>query len=266
MEVFDIVFNRSSIYDTLFFNIQAVTQYRDYKEMEEANPQMASEWRKIASSKYKTNLASDDTILESYGSRAVLYPEFTKIVAITYATVEFKGGELTRHIRKIVDENEYEIVRKFRNYLLQRSSDAIQSKPPLFPTLCGYNIINNDLPLLMKRMMFHRKKIHGETESDLIPLILKKYLRDKPWDSNIVDLHNLWRFNGMVPLPLSSINYFLDLKTNVNDILPPNEISSHYWGMILNGSDSKEAMEEIALQSANVTNLSIQIFNELRQM
>lgn len=258
MEVFDIAFNKSSVYETIFFNIQSVTEYRTFRDLENAEPKKAHEWRKIASTKYRVELSNEDAVDASYGSKAVLYPEFSKIIAITHAQVKAEGGKLVREMHKKIGE-ELDIIRRFRNYLLQVSAEGAQSTPVYFPTLCGYNIINNDIPLFIKRIYKYRDQFEG----DLIPYILKKYLKDKPWDTNIVDLHNLWRMNGMLPVPLSAICQFLDLKINVEEIMSPADLSALYWGMSI--STQEDAVETVALQSANITNLSIQILNELRK-
>ena len=158
-----------------------------------------------------------------------------------------------------MDADEFKVVSAFNNYLLQKSRDGIQSSPQYFPALCGHNIINNDIPLFIKRLIAHRDKF--ENKNDIIPFILKKHLKSKPWDANVVDTVNLWKFNSISNTPLSMIGDFLGLKRTV-DLLQMDELSAYYWANV--GENEQETLDFIALQSANQTNLTIQLVNELR--
>ena len=178
MEVFDIVFNKQKIYETLFFNIKSVSTYGDVRDLKENEPEVFKQWETICKTKYNVNrmgLPGDDAYLmllnDSYVEKAMYYPEFSKIVAITYATVYVEDGQLKRHFKKIVNPDEFEIIKVFNDVLTQISSDGVQSNPQYFPTLCGHNIINNDIPLYLKRLIAFRNEF--ESKENLIPLILK---------------------------------------------------------------------------------------------
>lgn len=267
MELFEIVFNKTSIYESLFFNIKSVAAFPDVYKFKESEPELFKQWELIAKAKYQINYTGNNEeaymlmLNDAYVAKAVFYPEFSKIVAITYATLESSDGKLVRHFKKIVNNDEFEVVKTFQEVLLQISSDGVNSNPQYFPTLCGHNIINNDIPLFVKRLTHNRNKF--EDKMDLLPFILKRHLQAKPWDANVVDTMNLWKFNGVSNTPLSMIADFLGLKRNT-DLLQMDELSKYYWKNI--DKNVNETLEFVALQSANQTNLVIQILNELRYL
>lgn len=267
MELFELVFNESTVYESLFFNIKSVSAYSNVQKLLENEPEMYKQWELISRAKYRLGYDIDDDesylmmLNDIYTEKAMFYPEFSKIVAITYATLESSEGKLVRHFKKIINNDEFEVIKAFQKVLLQISSDGVNSTPQYLPTLCGHNIINNDIPLFIKRLIHHRDNFEDKT--NLLPFILKKHLQSKPWDANIIDTMNLWKFNGISNTPLSTISDFAGLKKNI-DILGMNELSKYYWDNIDKNTD--DTLEFVALQSANETNMVIQIMNELRSL
>lgn len=267
MEIFDTLFNKASIYDMLFFNVKHVSKYPTFQEFKETEPDMAKQWEFLAMTKYGTNDIEGipEAMNDCYQNKSIYYPEFSKIVAITYATLESDNGKLKRNLKRISYHNEFNVINIFNNVLLKLSSDGIKSTPQYFPTLCGHNIINNDIPLYIKRLLSHRNDF--EHKDNIIPFILKNYLKSKPWDSNVLDTINVWKYNGMSNTPLSVITEFLGLKRTV-EIDEMGDLSKKYWNLREKEKDSEvktdEALEYVSLQSATQTNLVVQLINELR--
>jgi len=144
--------------------------------------------------------------------------------------------------------------------LYQLSSEGTKSSPPFFPILCGHNILSYDIPLLIKRFLIHRDKFQTNNE---LPLILKRTLNIKPWESGVIDTVNVWKFNGFDNTSLMLISDFLELKKTV-DLLSAPELSKYYWNNIK--EKPAETLEFVSLQSATQTNLVIQLMNLLRQL
>lgn len=264
MELFQLVFNKGAIYDSLFLNIKSVVAHPSLMEFKEKEPELYKQWEVIAKGKYKyseTDLPEANVAIldDLYRAKGMYYPEFSKIVAITFAEVKAVDGELKRSLHRIVNEDEFSVISDFNNILLQYSRDGRQSSPEYYPTLCGHNIINYDLPLYIKRLIHHRNRFEDKT--DLIPYMLKKHLSSKPWDANVMDTANLWKFNSISNTPLSMICDFMGLKRTV-DLLQTDELSQYYWENIVKDKDA--TLEFIGLQSANQTNLVIQLINEMR--
>ena len=258
-ELFDTVFNPQAIYETLFFNIKPVLAYRNLEELEKENQPMYERWKYLARTKYNEKYPEDTKAQTVYEENAVYYPEFTRIVAISYATLYAEDGTLKRYLKKIVNEDEVVVISEFMNELSQLSSDGVKSSPKYFPTLCGHNVLKHDIPLLLKRFIVNRDKI----KNNKVPYILKHVLNLKPWEAGVVDTVNVWKFNGYDNTPLMLIADFLGLKKSV-DLLPLPEVSRKYWELV--DENPEEALKFVSLQSATQTNFVIQLMNELRQL
>ena len=256
MELFDTVFNRQSIYETFFLNIKGVLECPSLNLLEKENKPLYDRWIYFASSKY------DDLHLlnpeNCYQKKAIWYPENCKIVAITYAIVYLEDGQFQRQFKKIVNDKEELVIATFIDELKAISKDGELSTPKNFPHLCGHNIINYDIPFLIKRYIKHNISIEENKE---IPLVLKRILGSKPWDVDIIDTINVWKFNGIGAGSLMLVADYLGLKKSVG-LLDHTELSEYYWDNI--GKNKKKTLDDIALQSATQTNLIIQLMNHLR--
>lgn len=255
MSLFDDVFNKASIYDTFFFNVNYVLEYPNIKELEKNNINLYNCWLNQPINKYLDSGGVEST----YNEKAINYPEFVKIVAITYGTIYMDGYKLKRHFKKIVGDDENVVLNTFINVLSLISSDGIKSTPNYFPILCGYDITKIDIPILIKRFLYKKENMESKT----LPYILKRALTLKPWESGVIDVVNVWKFNGGGGITLETISNYMGLKKTVN-LLTPKEISNYYWDNIETKPD--DTLEYISLQSATTTNLVIQLMNDLRQI
>lgn len=259
-ELFDDVFDARKVYEKLYFNVKSVLIQPKLAVLEKENKPLYDRWLYLERTKYKPETQSVEETQKVYERNAPYYPEFSKIVAITYATLYVENGTLKRYMKKIVNEDEFIVLATFMDELYQLSSDGSKSNPPYFPTLCGHNIRSHDIPLLIKRFVLHRDKFETNKQ---IPLILKRCLTQKPWESGVVDTGDVWKFNGYDRTPLMLIADFLGLKKTV-ELLPLDEVSKEYWDKIETEPD--KALEFVSLQSATQTNFVIQLMNELRQL
>jgi hypothetical protein len=261
MELFEEVFNKASIYDMLFFNIKAVLEYPTLADLQERNPAMYNRWLYLAGKiATETDLKDSEYANKIYQNDAIFHPEFSRIVAITYASIYAEDGKIKRFFKKINGEDEMIVIATFMDVLHGLSSEGATSTPPFYMTFCGHNIINYDIPLLVKRFIKYKDKLVNKQ----LPYMLKRCLGAKPWDaSTIIDTVNVWKFNGNDYSPLMLIADYLELKKNADlETLP--EVSKHYWNTV--ADKPEEALEYVSLQSANQTNLVIQLMNELRQL
>ena len=257
-QLFDDVFHPERIYEMLFFNIKPVLIHSTLGKLEAENKPMFERWNYFAKIRYSEKYSADTNPEIIYKENAVYYPEFTKAVAITYGTVYVENGTRKRYMKKIVNENEFIVLETFMDELYQLSSNAIQSSPQYFPILCGHNIISHDIPFLVKKHIFYRDKFDKK-----IPLILKRSLGIKPWESGIIDVVNVWKFNGFDNMPLMLIGDYLGLKKTV-DLLSLNEVSEKYWELA--ETDIEKALDFVSLQSATQTNMVLQLMNTLSQL
>jgi len=256
------VFHPQRIYETLFFNIKPVLMYQNLSDLEAHNKPLYDQWKEIVKTTYYTENNMNVNQQEIYEEHGICYPEFTKIAAITYATLYIENDVLKRDMKKIVDGNEWVVLSTFMSELSRISSDGVKSNPQYFPMLCGYDILKYDIPLLIKRFIYLRD---GYEEKTQIPYILKYVLNLKPWESGVIDVNILWKFNGYGnrSAPLMLIADSLNLKKN-QDLLSNSDASKKYWELIVENFD--EALKFISLQSAIQTNFVIQIMNKLRNL
>lgn len=257
-QLFDDVFNPERVYEMLFFNIKTVLSYPTLEKLKVENKPMFERWNYFAKIRYNVKYPINTEPEIIYNENAVYFPEFTKAVAITYGTIYVENGNRKRFMKKIVNEDEFIVLETFMNELYQLSSNATQSTPQYFPILCGYNIISHDIPFLVKKHILYRDKFDKK-----LPLILKRSLGIKPWESGIIDVINVWKFNGFDNIPLMLIGDYLGLKKTV-DLLPLNEVSDKYWELA--DSDSEKALDFVSLQSATQTNMVLQLMNTLSQL
>jgi len=255
MSVYSTVFNKAVIYETLFFNIKSILIYPTINDLERESKSLYNHFINIYNNKY----LYENSIEDAYVKYAPNHVEFNKIVAITYASVYHEQGELKRIFKKIVSTNEVNVIQQFLDVLQQLSKDGNLSEPKYYPMLCGYDIINFDIPLLIKRILVHRKEINNS-----IPLMLKNLLDSKPWDSNyVLDVNNVFKFNGFDNVGIDVISDMLNLKKG-GQIISKSELSKYYWDNI--DADSDKVLNDVVLQSAIITNIVIQFINEIRQL
>ncbi len=261
MSLFSTVFNKSSIYDMFFINVKTVLEYPTLESLKENKPQMFDRWKYLSKSKFNVDfMCGDEELVKStYEENAVNYPEFVKVVAITYAKLYNENGNLQRFFKKVAFPNEFDTIQTFLDILQELSSDGAQSTPQYFPILCGYNIISHDIPLLIKKYLQYREQL---TTIQQIPLILKRTLDSKPWESVVVDVVNVWKFNGFSYNSLMLIAEFMGLKKKV-DLMTNADLSRYYWENC--EVDPEKTIDFVVNQSANQTNLVIQLMYELRQ-
>jgi len=257
-QLFDDIFHPERIHGMLFFNVKPVLIYPTLEKFEAENKPMFECWNYLAKTKYNGKYSVDIKAQIVYEQNAIYYPEFSRVVAITYATIFLENGKRKRYLKKIVNEDEFIVLATFMEELYQLSSNAVQSSPQYFPILCGHNIINHDIPFLIKKHILYRDKFGKE-----IPLILKRSLGIKPWESGVIDTLNVWKFNGYDNIPLMLISDFLGLKKTVN-LLSLSEVSNQYWELM--ETDAEKALEFVSLQSATQTNIVLQLMNTLSQL
>lgn len=250
MSLYNDVFNAALIYDMLFVDIQHVLIHKDYPTLLNSDEKLGKIWNFISKTQY--NEKPEIT----YNKYAIEYPEFCKIITITYAELSASGGgEQIRDLKQIKKHNELVVISEFINVLNRMSNDGLRSSPQYQKTICGYNIKQIGIPLLMKRYLFHKENITTN-----IPFILKYVLSSKPWETDaIIDIVDIWKFNGNKTTSLESIADFLNLKRMV-DILTDIELSNYYW----NTENSDEKFEFIGLQSATKISIMTQLLNFLR--
>jgi len=260
MELFNMIFNKAQIYNMLFLNIKAVTEYPDIAMLKGERPDLYESWMHICD---KAEIENDVLArAEYYLKKAPYHPEFCKIIAITTGIARNDNGVLKRTLQMFSGNDELENVKKFREYLLRLQKESLEANVKYMHTLCGHNITGYDIPLLLKKLVLYRKEIEL-SEDSIIPKILKEYLCAKPWECNVVDTLNMWKFGGYEYSTLMLISDYLELKRK-EDLITHDELSKYYWTNI--GEKPEETINYITSQSLNQINFVFQVVNEMRRL
>jgi hypothetical protein len=258
MELFNMVFNKAQIYDMLFVNMKAVLEYPTLKAMVDDNkPDLFDRWLYI-SEKFDKEDTMEETE-KNYLLKAPYYPEFCKIVAISVCMARNENNLIKRTFHTFSGNDELKNIVDFRNFILKVEKEAAEAETKYSHTLCGHNIVGYDIPLYIKRLILYRNKI--EAKDGLIPKILKTYLTAKPWECNVVDTVNMWKFNGNEYSTLMLIADYLGLKRKEN-LITHDKLSQYYWDNI--ATEPQRTIDYITSQSVNQTNFVFQLINEMR--
>ncbi len=247
MELFDMVFNRSTLYNTNFVDVKYVLKYPTLDVLRKEN--------KVLYDYYKNRYDFDQNRLDDvehlrYGTNMIKVPEYCKVVSISFGDVYVTNEGPKRNFKVINDDDEFIMIRDFFDFLNQISPDTKDSNNGRF--LCGYDFKYFQIPLLIKKFLEYRGKL---TNLVKFPMIFKQYLGNKPWDTTVIDIVDVWKFNGMGNAPIELISEVMGFN-NEKEILTPLKISDKYWS----GEINKNIIGE---QSAVMVNNMMRIIKEL---
>ncbi len=152
---------------------------------------------------------SDEAIEKFWNMYAYQMAEYNKIVSVAVGVISDNDSEKL-NIKDYTNHDEFIILKSISNILKKVDSMGL--------SLCGYNIKNFDI------LQLYKKFIKYDIE---MPQCLKLY-NIKPWESNIIDIVDLWR-NGQY----SKAVYFEDILSffgfDVSDHIYNEDISSYYY-------------------------------------
>lgn len=204
-------FNQSKICNMLFLDIETVREYKTYDEF--IALKNLENWKKVAAKHYADvlidqTLKTDDEI---YLTKAALYPEYGKIVSIAFGKIE-NGNE--KKIYHSTQHNENDLLNKIAFTL----SKYYEENPNTI--LCGHNIIEYDIPFIVKRMIKHGIKI---------PIILQNAIIGKPWEIKVIDTLREWKMSTNKFLSLDTIAEFLSIPSSKVGEINGATLGETYW-------------------------------------
>lgn len=188
--------------NTLFLDIETVSQCRNYEELDE---RMQKLWDKKAGYLLKPG---EETAPSEMYERAGIYAEFGKIVCIS---VGYFNGERFR-VKSFCNHDEKTLLTEFAA-LLNKFFDKDESQ------LCAHNGKEFDFPYIARRMLVNG--IH-------IPRILQ-VAGKKPWETHFIDTMELWKFGDFKSsTSLDLLCAILDIPTPKDDI-NGSQVGKVYW-------------------------------------
>lgn len=200
MEDFKHLFNITSLYDTIFIKIDTKTILQQENLINNHN------WMNFIKKRYPNEC--DSTLFELNENKSKYHPEFSEITSISWGVVKVDmNGNILKEIRSVSGHTEKQKLETFFKIL------ELFREKKLDGIICGHNILGYEIPFLIKRGLKYNLKI---------PKSIKNNLLAKPWEYNIVDTINLWRFTGNDYVALDLISEYLGFK-NDNFVNPDDK-------------------------------------------
>jgi 3'-5' exonuclease len=155
----------------ILIDIETVPQYPSFDLLSE-------EWKQLWQEKTQRSLPDFTSAAEFYPQRAGVMAEFAKIICISIGYFKKEGNALQLRLKSFSGDDEKVLLQGFTTTLHQ-----IEAKNSKW-SFAGHNIKEFDIPFICRRLL-----VNGLP----IPAYLD-FQNMKPWDTNIVDTFQYWRF------------------------------------------------------------------------
>lgn len=198
------------------FDAETVTRWPSYDQVPQEERVL---WDKVSKrylgEKYET--ASIEDKRNCYQKNAGLFAEFSKIVSIAIGAMKGDFVADVGTVRGLVNhtsDDEKTILEKF----VENLKKAVASKNELM--LAGHNIAGFDIPLIVKRLIYHRIPI---------PEILIRCIEAKPWDQPVYDTIRVWKFGSTEFVSLDAICFHLGIPSPKVGVVTGANLSEYYY-------------------------------------
>jgi hypothetical protein len=202
------MFSRKEITSLLFIDIETISPFKTFTEYSQKEEKLAKlfEEKMVKQKKIEENVPLD-VIDECFFKNSSLYPEFSKILTISYGLMKWneETKEYEKAIKNIIDKDEKKVLSRFSAVINKISENYPEFK------FCGHNIDGFDIPFLIKRMLINDIQIPKKLQIHNL----------KPWETPTLDTMKLWRFGSFEPTSL-------DILCNAMGIISPksNEVNN----------------------------------------
>ena len=155
----------------LLIDIETVPQCPVFNELSE-------EWKTLWEEKVQRNLPENVSAAEFYPLRAGVMAEFAKVICISIGYFKKDSTALQLRLKSFYGDDEKILLQDFIATLNQLEANNNKW------SFCGHNIREFDIPFICRRLL-----VNGLA----IPPFLD-FQNMKPWETNIVDTFQYWRF------------------------------------------------------------------------
>lgn len=155
----------------ILIDIETVPQHPDFDLL-------TDEWKQLWQEKTQRSLPDFTSAAEFYPQRAGVMAEFAKIICISIGYFTKQGNVLQLRLKSFYGDDEKVLLQNFVAVLNQ-----IETKNNKW-SFAGHNIKEFDIPFICRRLL-----VNGLS----IPAYLD-FQNMKPWDTNMVDTFQYWRF------------------------------------------------------------------------
>ncbi|MBP6022594.1 ribonuclease H-like domain-containing protein [Ferruginibacter sp.] len=155
----------------ILIDIETVPQHPDFDLLND-------EWKQLWQEKTQRSLPDFTSPAEFYPQRAGVMAEFAKIICISMGYFTKQGNALQLRLKSFYGDDEKVLLKSFVTVLNQ-----VETKNNKW-SFAGHNIKEFDIPFICRRLLVN---------SLPIPPYLD-FQNMKPWDTNMVDTFQYWRF------------------------------------------------------------------------
>jgi len=189
----------------LVMDIETVSVFPDYALMDD-------DWKACWDSKMKRYISGDVTAAECYQKQAGVMAEFAKVICISCGMFE-KDQYRSLHLKSFYGTDEKILLTEFLLFLKQVENRNIPF------SFAGHNIKEFDIPFICRRLIVNRLTIPRSLD----------FQNMKPWETNIVDTFQYWRFGDYKHYTsLKLITKLLNIPSSKSDI-DGSMIHNLYW-------------------------------------
>jgi predicted PolB exonuclease-like 3'-5' exonuclease len=155
----------------LLIDIETVPQHPSFEGL-------SNDWKQLWEEKTQRSLPDFTSAAEFYPQRAGVMAEFAKIVCISIGYFTKQGNVLQLRLKSFFGDDEKKLLQDFITTVNQ-----MESKNNKW-SFAGHNIKEFDIPFICRRLLING--LH-------VPAYLD-FQNMKPWDTNMVDTFQYWRF------------------------------------------------------------------------
>ncbi len=203
------MYTKKEIENSLFFDIETASKYPSFKEFEEKEKNLSKLWaEKYHPSNYKKEMEKNPTIYiytldEIYNKYAGLYPEFSKVICISFGLlIKTDKNTIEKEITNVSSHNEVDLLKDTKLFF-----NSLKNM-----NLTGFNIKGFDIPFLCKRFL-----INGIELPELLKIKGKK-----PWELTVIDIMDDWKFGSF------GNNTSLDVLCETLGVVSPKDDIQNY--------------------------------------
>lgn len=190
----------------LIIDIETVSVYPDFKTM-------PVQWQQLWEDKTARSIPQGTSAEEYYPNRAGVMAEFAKIICISIGYFTKVQGDYQFRVKSFASSDELEILQQFTTTI--NLFEAVSRHW----SFTGHNIKEFDIPFICRRLLIN---------SLTVPAYLD-FQNSKPWESNLVDTFQYWRFGdykNFTSLKLLAACFGI---ASPKDDIDGSEVGRVYW-------------------------------------
>jgi DNA polymerase elongation subunit (family B) len=191
----------------LVIDIETVSQSPDWASMDDY-------WKQLWEQKIEKQLPDGENPESFYPKRAAILAEFGKVICISAGYFRVQDGKAVFRVKSYAGHDEAVLLKQF---IKEAGQWQAKKKSAAF---AGHNIREFDIPYLCRRLVINHLPIPAWLDFQAM----------KPWEANLVDTMQLWRFGDYKNYTsLNLLAACLGVPSPKGDI-DGSKVGEVYWG------------------------------------